>query len=75
MNDLSEDDTIEIIKIGSKVKENLVKEAKREAATNILATLRAIVLEQKSQNLIDKEEADYILDAVFDMCLRNGYIE
>lgn len=75
MKDLNEDDAIEIIKIGSKVKENLVKEAKRETATNILATLRAGVLEQKLQNLIDKEEADYILDAIFDTCLRNGYLE
>jgi hypothetical protein len=77
---LAYDDTevqkaLEIIKIGSVVKENVIKQTQREVFTYLLSILRAVTAEQQQLGLIDKEEKDYILDALFDAALRRSWLD
>lgn len=60
---LTADDYLEIIKIGSVVKQNLIKETRKDTATYLLIALRSIVHEQQEIGLLDKNEGSYILDA------------
>jgi citrate lyase gamma subunit len=66
---------IEIIKIGSVVKENLIKQTQKEVTTYLMNILKAVTTEQTKMGLTDESEKDYILDAVFDAALRRGYIQ
>jgi hypothetical protein len=69
------EDALEIIKIGSRVKDVIVKQTERDTAGYLLGILKAVVHEQMDAGLIDREEGVYILDAIFDSCLRRGWVD
>lgn len=49
-------------------------EATKNACFFMLMALRAIINEQIEVGLLNKEEADYILEAMKDQCLRKGWM-
>lgn len=53
---------------------HIKSEAKKDACFFMLMVLRAIINEQIEVGLLDREEADYILEAMKDQCLRKGWI-
>jgi hypothetical protein len=66
---------LEIFKIASTIKQNIVKQAHQDCATYLLAILRAVTSEQYKLGLLDESEKNYILDSVFHAALTRGYIE
>lgn len=75
MHDLNEEDALEIMTIGSKIKTHVIKQAHEEAAQKILAILRAVITEQEKIGNLNHETGLYLLDCVFDFCLRKSYIK
>lgn len=66
---------LEIIKIGSVVKENLIKKTQIEVCTYLLDVLKSVTNEQQQMGLLDKDEGDYLKDCLFHAAQNRGYIE
>lgn len=67
------DDFIEFIKMGSTIKDQLVKQTKYETSEFIFRCLRAIINEQVEMRLLTGSEGDYIYSAVEDLAIKKGY--
>ena len=53
----------------------IIEEAHRETSIFMLTVLQSIINEQTQMGLLDKDEGDYIYQAVKDQCLRKGWID
>ena len=58
------DDYLEFIKIGSQIKENLVRRTKEENTIFLLRVLRSIINKQVLADLLDQDTGDYIYESV-----------
>ena len=58
------DDYLEFIKMGSQIKENLVRRTKEENTIFLLRVLRSIINKQVLADLLDQDTGDYIYESV-----------
>lgn len=67
------DDFIEFIKIGSVIKENLVKQTRYETSAFMLTALKAIINEQVEAKLLSQSQGDTICEFVESLAIEKGY--
>jgi hypothetical protein len=66
---------IEILKVTSRVRDDIVRQERYKTADYLLRVLRAVLSEQRHIGLLHEDTESYIWEAVRDQAVRKGYID